>query len=58
MTSKRVIRNRQTCRSKVRYSSRIQAEAAVLRHLPLAFRSYWCKFCHGWHLTSKQEATP
>lgn len=46
------------CRSKNRYASRAEAEAAILScadHGRTGLHCYRCPYCHGWHLTSKPE---
>jgi hypothetical protein len=33
-----------------------EAKAALYReHDEIAWRAYYCYFCHGWHLTSQPE---
>lgn len=50
------------CSGKVRYPSKSVALVMASRYLridrsdrpaPLGLRSYWCRHCYGWHLTSK-----
>lgn len=44
------------CRSKNRYASRREAEDAIAScaaHGTTGLHCYRCRYCHGWHLTSK-----
>lgn len=46
------------CESKNRYASRAEAEQAVswcADHGKRGLRIYRCKYCNGWHLTSRPE---
>lgn len=46
------------CASKNRYSSHTDAEEAIrlcAEHGTRGLRSYKCRYCGGWHLTSKPQ---
>jgi len=38
------------CRSKVKFATQAEAQKANLSH-----RTYKCRFCDGWHLSSKPK---
>ncbi|MBQ9042763.1 MAG: hypothetical protein IJ111_15225 [Eggerthellaceae bacterium] len=51
-------RRDKACESKNRYSSHAEAEQAVAwcaDHGKRGLRIYRCKYCNGWHLTSRPE---
>ena len=51
------LRNK-ACESKNRYSCQSDAQEAIrlcAEHGQTGLRSYRCKYCNGWHLTSKPQ---
>lgn len=51
-------RRDKACESKNRYATRVEAEQAVAwcaDYGKRGLRIYRCKYCNGWHLTSRPE---
>ena len=49
---------RKACTSKNRYATRAEAEDAIracAQHGAPKLRCYRCRYCNGWHLTSKPQ---